>query len=183
MSSPPDSPRAPGTPTSEEPKPTRRAAAFRPLRPTTVVQTNAMHRAVWINRPFYGVVYRSLRQPGYRFWLEVFAAQIVIVLIGLFLLEVVARQDRGLGLDLALQAVGLSIQERQCGAHSDWCRRATERKSRPIGQRVQQVPRGGSQFWAARLRVGRLRGGHRARLPRRRPKAVAIRRKGRPDRR
>jgi len=93
-----------------------------------------MHRAVWINRPFYGVIYRSLRQPGYRFWLEVFAAQIVIVLIGLFLLEVVARQDRGLGLDLALQAVGLSIQERQCGAHSDWCRYLVAVLS--FGQRV-----------------------------------------------
>ena len=110
--SPPDAPAAP-----------RETHPFHLFRPKTRVKTDGnKHEAIWVNRPFYGIVYRSLRQPGYQFWLEVFAAQIGIVLVGWLLFATVGAQPKGLALDLSLQSVGLSIQERQCGANGDWCR-------------------------------------------------------------
>ena len=107
--SPPDSP--PGSPRTAADAP-REKHPFHLFRPKTKVKTAGnKHEAIWINRPFYGIVYRSLRQPGYQFWLEVLAAQIGIVLIGWLLFACVSNQPKGLALDLSLQAVGLSIQE------------------------------------------------------------------------
>ena len=118
--SPPDSP--PGSPRTAADAP-REKHPFHLFRPKTKVKTAGnKHEAIWINRPFYGIVYRSLRQRARVFWLEVFVAQIVIVLVGWLLFALVATQQRGLALDLSLQSVGLSIQERQCGANGDWCR-------------------------------------------------------------
>ena len=48
---------------------------FHLFRPKTRVKTAGnKHEAIWINRPFYGIVYRSLRQRARVFWLEVFIA-------------------------------------------------------------------------------------------------------------
>ena len=77
-----------GTPSEPQSPPAAPAAPrethpFHLFRPKTRVKTDGnKHEAIWVNRPFYGIVYRSLRQPGYQFWLEVFAAQIGIVLVG-----------------------------------------------------------------------------------------------------
>ena len=113
--SPPDSPPV-GSPrtASDAGHAARETHPFHLFRPKTRVKTDGnKHEAIWVNRPFYGIVYRSLRQPGYQFWLEVFAAQIGIVLVGWLLFATAGNQPKGLALDLSLQAVGLSIQERQ----------------------------------------------------------------------
>ena len=136
---PPSGPQSPpGSPRTASDAPRENFAEKHPFhlfRPKTKVKTAGnKHEAIWINRPFYGIVYRSLRQRARVFWLEVFVAQIVIVLVGWLLFALVATQQRGLALDLSLQSVGLSIQERQCGANADWCRYVAAVLS--FGQRV-----------------------------------------------
>ena len=66
---PPSGPQLPRARTAADAPPEKHP--FHLFRPKTRVKTAGnKHEAIWINRPFYGIVYRSLRQPGYQFWLE-----------------------------------------------------------------------------------------------------------------
>ena len=103
--------------------------------PTTVYRTATSHvfTHVWKNRPWYGVTFHALKVDTRTFWCYVILGDAAILVLGFFVFAMIG-QRRTKALDLALQSVGLSIRERQCGGRPALCRIATAGLA--YGQRV-----------------------------------------------